>query len=119
MRLPETREWSISAARRPPKLGSTNFPLLLPVSAVEESLLIVPRWMLVVSTTEEESCAAQPSEFLRPSSHCFRYINVPTGSVGGGLTTAVAAADAVAEPTELLAVTDARMVDPTSADARR
>src|SRR5215211_3248074 len=110
MRLPETREWSISAARRPPKLGSTNFPLLLPVSAMEESGLIVPRWMLVVSATLEESCELQPSEFLRPSSHCFLYIKVPAGSVGEVLTTAVAADDAVADPAELLAVTDPRIV---------
>jgi hypothetical protein len=34
-------------------------------------------------------------------------------------TTAVAADDAVAEPAELLAVTETRIVDPTSADARR
>src|SRR5215210_5478764 len=119
MRLPETREWSISAARRPPKLGSTNFPLLLPVSAMEESELIEPRWMLVVSATFEESCEPQPSESLRPSSHCFWNTRVPDGSDGEVLTTAVAADEALADPAALLAVTDPRIVDPTSADASR
>jgi hypothetical protein len=33
--------------------------------------------------------------------------------------TAVGADEAVAEPAELLAVTDTRIVDPTSADTRR
>jgi hypothetical protein len=35
------------------------------------------------------------------------------------VTTAVAADDAVAEPAELLAVTDTRIVEPTSAEPRR
>jgi hypothetical protein len=37
---------------------------------------------------------------------------------GGAVTRLVAADDAVVEPTELLAVTDTRTVDRTSADAR-
>jgi hypothetical protein len=48
---------------------------------------------------------------------------VGTGPValglGGAVTTAVAADDAVAEPAELLAVTETRIVDATSNDARR
>jgi hypothetical protein len=39
--------------------------------------------------------------------------------VEGAVTTAVAADDAVAEPAELLAVTDTRIVEPTSAATRR
>jgi hypothetical protein len=42
-----------------------------------------------------------------------------TGVAAPAATTLVAADDAVAEPTVLLAVTDARIVDPTSADATR
>ena len=38
--------------------------------------------------------------------------------LGGVLTDAVAAEVAVTEPTELLAVTETRIVDPTSADTR-
>ena len=39
--------------------------------------------------------------------------------VGVAVTTAVGADEAVAEPAELLAVTETRIVDPTSAEARR
>jgi hypothetical protein len=41
------------------------------------------------------------------------------GLVGRPVTTAVAADDAVAEPAELLAVRETRIVDPTSMDPRR
>jgi hypothetical protein len=40
------------------------------------------------------------------------------GVTAVAVTTAVAADDAVAEPAELLAVTDTRIVEPTSAAAR-
>jgi hypothetical protein len=39
--------------------------------------------------------------------------------LGAAVTTAVAAEDAVVEPAESLAVTETRIVDPTSNDARR
>jgi hypothetical protein len=46
-----------------------------------------------------------------------RYKTFPVGD--GAPTTAVGADEAVAEPAELLAATDTRIVDATSADTRR